>query len=590
MRVCDWIAEYLYSHGVERVHGLMGGGASGLNDGFIKNGKIKYICYHHEQGAGHAAIGESKATGKISIVNPTTGCGGTNTATSVLDAYQDSVPVIFISGNVKLDTTTNYLNRKHNINLRKYGVQEHDIIGTMKSMCKTTYFVETPEQVAFAISNGIKVATSGRPGPVWIDIPANVQTAPMPEKYSIDDLTHRLEQILDLSAVKEAWAKAKRPLVVAGYGIRHSDTIKDFIKFIHKHGVPYVSTYGARDYTPYEDTFNIGTIGLRGSRAGNFAMQNADLLLILGASMNSSHVGYDPAQFAPTAYKIQIDIDDSELRKDTVPIDLQIRGDLRDFFKQETLNTDDHADWRLKTLHWKNKWPVFQESYKDDSTGLNLYAVLEQINIDSDHSDVLMADAGSSSYACPVAWKAKFGQDFIITPAQADMGWALPAAIGVALARPDSKVISVTGDGSFMCNLQELAVVKHHDLNIKYIILNNRGYLSIKNTQSKYFEGRVYGTDDTTGLWFPDLLDVANTFGLNYAKFETYKNLQENFRHALNMPGPTIIDCRCMPWQDILPSQALKEVNGKKIQAGLHDLAPFLSDEELAEEMIVDIK
>lgn len=243
-------------------------------------------------------------------------------------------------------------------------------------------------------------------------------------------------------------------------------------------------------------------------------------------------------------------------------------------------------DWINKCNHWKNKWPVMQEEYRPtvEDTNVNLYAVLDAINLFSTKDDIIMGDAGSISYAGPVALNAKEGQRFIFSPAQADMGWALPAAIGVSIAS-NQPVLSIIGDGSFMSNLQELAVVKQHELDIKFIILNNRGYLSIKNTQTKYFEGRVYGTSADFGLWFPDLADIAKSFGLRYSKVSTKKDI-DNFDKFITVRGPTIIDCICTPEQEILPAQALK--NGK--QCGLHDMTPFLSQEELDNEMIVKIE
>ena len=240
-------------------------------------------------------------------------------------------------------------------------------------------------------------------------------------------------------------------------------------------------------------------------------------------------------------------------------------------------------EWVEKCGHWKAKWPVMQEEYKDDTNGLNLYAVLDAVNKYSKPEHVLMGDAGSISYTGPVALNPKQGQRMVFSPAQADMGWALPAAIGVALASKQP-VISIIGDGSFMSNLQELAVAKLHNLNIAFVILNNGGYLSIKNTQEKYFNGRVYGTSDSTGLWFPDFGEIASSFKLGHKRVSSMAEL-ESFPEMLNTTGPVIIDCICKSTQEIFPSQALK--NG--VQAGLHDMAPFLSDQELAEEMIVKI-
>jgi acetolactate synthase-1/2/3 large subunit len=243
-------------------------------------------------------------------------------------------------------------------------------------------------------------------------------------------------------------------------------------------------------------------------------------------------------------------------------------------------------EWIEKCNHWKSKWPVMQEEYRpaENDFQLNIYAILDAINQHSLADDILMGDAGSISYAGPVALNAKHGQRFIFSPAQADMGWALPAAIGVSMAS-NQQVISIIGDGSFMSNIQELATVKQHELNIKFVILNNNGYLSIKNTQTKYFEGRVHGTSAESGLWFPSFKNIAVAFGMPCVDIRTKEDLRLHFPNALKEKGPVIIDCQCLGQQEILPAQALK--NGK--QAGLHDLTPFLPDEVLAQEMIVRI-
>ena len=332
MRVCDWIADYLKSLGVERVHGLMGGGAAGLNDGFIKQ-NMPYICYHHEQGAGHAAIGESKYTGKLAVVNPTTGCAGTNCATSVLDAWQDSVPVLFISGNVRRDTCSGWINHTKGVNIRKYGIQEHHVVDTYKSITKYSKFVIDPLEVAYTMQQAVYLATTGRPGPVWVDIPGDIQLAQMPEnpsqfQPSITETIHH-----DYTDVKKMLLNAQRPVVLAGYGIRQSGLVNEFVEFVEKYNIPYVSTYGARDYTANEHPLSIGAVGQRGSRAGNFAMQNADLLLILGSSLNASVVGYDPKQFAPASIKVLVDTDWNELHKNIVKIDHKCQDSLDNFFK-----------------------------------------------------------------------------------------------------------------------------------------------------------------------------------------------------------------------------------------------------------------
>jgi acetolactate synthase-1/2/3 large subunit len=332
MRICDFIANRLAEHGVKFVYGLMGGGASGLNDGFIKNPDINYICFHHEQGAAYAAVGESKITNKISVVNPTTGCGGGNCITPLMVAWQDSLPVVFISGNVKLNQISSYIGKQKNVHLRKYGIQENDIISVVKSMTKYSKLIESVEELPEILDFAIETALDGRMGPVWLDIPSDIQHAKLPENYK----THTKKQsnspqqsfnILDLIS------NAKRPLIVAGNGIHLSNSREAFSNFIHKHNIPFVSSYLAIDLVPFEDPLSIGSIGIKGSRAGNFAIQNCDLLLILGCSLNCSHTGYDERLFSPNSYKIMVDIDKNEYSKDTVKIDKFIETDLGDFFK-----------------------------------------------------------------------------------------------------------------------------------------------------------------------------------------------------------------------------------------------------------------
>lgn len=313
MRVCDWIAEYLYKNGVKRIHGLMGGGAAGLNDGFIKHSKLDYICYHHEQSAGHAAIGESKYSGNISVVNPTTGCGGTNCITSVLDAWQDSVPVIFISGNVKKSDCTIVINNENirNSPLRKFGIQEHNIIETVKSITNRAMFVDSPSEVKYALTSAVSIAKEGRPGPVWIDIPSDIQTAEMPENsYEFKPMVKN-ESKAYLYTIKKDITNylnnSKRPLILAGNGIRQSNTSEQFIKFIDKFQIPFVTSYAGCDIASYYHSMNIGVVGIRGSRAGNFALQYADLILILGSSLNASILGYNKDDFAKNAIRIIVD-------------------------------------------------------------------------------------------------------------------------------------------------------------------------------------------------------------------------------------------------------------------------------------------
>jgi len=335
MRVCDYIAEYLFNYGVRNVYGLMGGGASGLNDGFIKNGKIEYICFHHEQGAGYAAYAESKITNKLAVVNPTTGCGGTNCMTPLLNSWQDSTPVLFLSGNVRLKHTSNYINKTKNLTIRKYGVQEHDIINSVKTITKYAAVIEKVEDVKYELQKAIFKATTGRPGPVWLDIPSDIQVAEMPKhslEFTEEIVNNRCPTVYQ--TFLDFLNKSNRPIILAGNGIHLSNTRQQFLKYIEYHNIPYVSSYLGRDIASFDHYLNMGAIGIKGTRAANFALHHCDFLLILGCSLNATHLGYDESQFSPSSIKMMIDIDYNETFKNIVKIDRAYNINIKDFFNE----------------------------------------------------------------------------------------------------------------------------------------------------------------------------------------------------------------------------------------------------------------
>jgi acetolactate synthase-1/2/3 large subunit len=600
MRVCDFIAEKLYEYGVRNVYGLMGGGAAGLNDGFIKNGKLKYICFHHEQGAGHAAIGEAKYTNNLAVVNPTTGCGGTNCATSVLNAWQDSVPVLFISGNVRQDQTARVINSRNlgKFKLRKFGLQEHDVIRMYENMTKFSHFIQTVEEVPYILAKAIYMATSGRKGPVWLDIPADIQVAQMEQK-DIDafrlDGAWQYSLNYDNTSTRKVYDQmltAKRPLVLAGNGVSLSGANQEFMNFCNAMQLPFVTTF-ASDVAPKKHTLNVGTIGIKGSRAANFAIQNCDLLIVIGCSLNVSHKGYDPALFAPKARMIIVDIDKNELDKQLAWMTIQ--ADAKQFLKDFEVHAHRpiHApqyEWIQKCHHWKTIWPTIdKKQIEDDSNGIDIYALVHAFNEHMYPDDNYVIDAGQAYYAMPTSLSiGEFGSEkLLVSLGQADMGWAVPGSIGAALAAPDKNIIAYVGDGSFYSNMQELAVAKYHKLRIKFVVGNNNGYASIRNTQTKFYEGRVYGESAEHGLYFAPLESVARAFGMKYYKITKYDSLMEKrFHDILHSNEPAIIEVMLKQSQDILPTMAMLP-NGK--QGALHQMYPFLSDEEMEKEMMVKL-
>ena len=333
MKVNDYISERLYQEGVRYIFGVMGGGAAGLNDGFIRS-KLKYICFHHEQGAANAAIAYSKSNNHISVINPTTGCGGLNCITSLVSAFQDSVPLLFISGNYRLHETSRYLNKTKNINLRKFGLQEHDVIEHVKYATKYFDFVEDKNKIPIILEKAIYQCKIGRPGPCWIDIPSDIQVQEIDEEFlfpSIDLVQNNFGHHSKLDEFNRLLSESNRPLILLGSGVNISNAKQEAIDFIEKNQIPSVSTYSAKNILPLDHFLSIGTIGIKGSRAGNFALQNCDLLISLGCSLNSTHIGYDKNLFSPKSKKILINIDENDYLKNNVEIDLFIKQDLKVF-------------------------------------------------------------------------------------------------------------------------------------------------------------------------------------------------------------------------------------------------------------------
>jgi acetolactate synthase-1/2/3 large subunit len=590
MRVSDYIAKILSEKGVRHVYGLVGGGSAGLNDGFFCNQDIEFIGFHHEQGAGYAALAASKTNKKLSVVNVTTGCGGTNALTPCLSAWQDSVPMLFLSGNVNKFSTSRYINKENNIQLRKYGLQEHDIVSTVQNMTKFSHFIESVEEVPYILSKAIYIAESGRSGPVWIDIPANIQLAEIKEPYNLFipeslniNIDYRINDII--SELKSC----VRPLVIAGQGVSLSNSNNLFKEFIEKINIPFVTTFGATDILSSNHKNFIGVIGIKGNRSANFAMQNSDLLIILGSSMNTSHIGYDTKIFSPKSKKIMIDIDINELKKEVISIDIPICGDIKDFLSLLLLSNlqFNFLEWNQKTSYWKLKWSTYDKKiHRSDKGGINLYEVVESFNRNLNSDSCVVVDAGQSYYVCPANLKIKENQKLIIQLAQGDMGFIVPGTVGIHKANPTINIIACVGDGSFFSNVQELAVIKQHKIPVKIFVINNDGYLSLRQTQDKFFKGRRHAVSSTTGMYFPSIEKIANAFEIKYQKINNNKELDYFVPLVLNEKEPIIIEIVSQLTLDVFPAQAIKPDG---TQAGLHDMAPFLSESELKREMIISI-
>lgn len=592
MRVADYIAEFLANYGIRTIHGLTGGGAATLNDAFLKHDRLNYLSFHHEQAAAYAAYGVAKANQELAVVNPTTGCGGTNCMTPLLNAWQESVPVMFISGNTSTNTCTNSLNRKHGTSRKYFGTQEHDIINTVKSMTNYAAFVDNPKMIQYHLNKAAREAIgynrSRRCGPVWLDIPSDVQSAMIDvesdEYITIYDRPEPDDTNLYSGyKIVEALTNSEKPLILIGNGLPRETLIEDFVE---KYNIPVVTTYLARDVFDYEHHLNLGTIGIKGVRAANKALQNCDLLLVLGCSLSATHLGYDPEDFARNANILHIDTDSSVWLTNPIShridfIERPLQGILRDVhmavnnlctFKPLERKGE---EWVDQCLEWKIAWNSEQLKHADSSVGMNLYKAIRLISNIAENSDIV-TDAGSVSYALPQTWRFRHNQRLVFSSAQADMGCALPAAIGIAyqnkIEKINRKVYCFTGDGSLMSNLQELSTMKFHDLDITVIVINNNGYLSIRNTQKNYFNGNVGGTDISHGVAIPYNFEaIAEAFELDYVQIGMDKIDLTAFHGS---GSPTIVEILCDPDQEIVPTQA--KLHG--VQQPLDNMYPFEGD------------
>lgn len=587
IRVSDYIAKFLESRGITKIFMVTGGGAMFLNDGIAKSKKIKGIFNNHEQASAMAAVGYTKLNNEIAVVMPTTGCGGTNTITGVLDAWQDSNKVVFISGNVK-SKETSFLS---SVPLRKFGVQEANIVELVKSITKYSEMITDANTIAFHLEKAFHICSSGRPGPVWLDIPMDIQGAFIYE----DDLIHfNYEPIktekLNYENFISLLNSSKRPIIVAGYGIYLSNTQKQFKNFIEKYQIPVTFTYLGIDLLPSDHPQYVGRLGTKGDRAGNFAIQNSDLVISLGSSLSVSVTGFQYETFARDAKIIVVDIDSNEHKKGTIRVDYEINQCLKDFFENmPAFEFQTDQNWSNTCTHWREKWPVFSVDYYNTDNGVNMYLIIEELSKRLNKNEIVVSDAGSAYYVTSQAMKINGDLRYITSGAQADMGFTLPASIGAAVAAEGLRnVIGITGDGSFQMNIQELQTIVNYKLPIKIFILNNGGYLSIRNTMDKFFESRYFGTDAGSGLALPDSQKIADAYEIPYFSIQNMADIDSKLDLILNTPGYSITEVFCLFKQDIIPSSSTKEdENGKLYSPPLEYMFPFLSDEEFKNEMII---
>jgi acetolactate synthase-1/2/3 large subunit len=598
------LADYVFnvaSEYTDKIFLVTGGGAMHLNDAIGRNPKLKYVCCHHEQAASIAAEAYSRISGKLGLINVTTGPGGINALNGVFGAWTDSIPMLVVSGQVKRETTLQMNNLIGT--LRQLGDQEADIISMVKGITKYSVFVDDPQSIRYHVEKAIYLALNGRPGPCWLDIPIDVQAAMIdpdtqegytPEEEPSTDSVKLQSQIQELI---EKIQQAERPVIYAGGGIHLSQTYDVFFKVIEKLQIPVVTAWNSNDLLPDAHPLYAGRPGIVGNRPGNFTVQNADLLIVLGSRLNIRLVSYNWENFARYAYKVGVDIDINELNKPTCKFDLKIQADLRVFFSEflkasENVSFKSKAEWLAWCKARVEKYPVCLPEYWEQTEDVNPYCFIDELSKHLVENDVVACADGTACVSTFQGIRVQPGQRIFHNSGCASMGYDLPAAIGAYFANEKAeRVICIAGDGSIMMNLQELQTIAGNGLPIQIYILNNKGYHSIRQTQHNFFSDNIIGCGTESGLNFPDFEKLAYAFNLPYFSVKNHEELKGKLKDITGTRGAFICEIMLNLEQQFSPKLSSKKLDdGRMVSSPLEDMFPFLSTEELQSNMIVPTK
>jgi acetolactate synthase-1/2/3 large subunit len=589
-KLSDYVVQTLADWGVRHIFMMTGGGAMHLNDSIGGEARIHYICNHHEQAAAMAAEGYARITGLPGVINVTTGPGGINALNGVFGAWTDSIPMLILSGQVKRQTCMATAGTHA---LRQLGDQEVDIVAMAKGITKYAVLVDDPASIRYHLERAWHLAQSGRPGPCWLDIPIDVQSARIDETKlraydPAEDDTASDDELLrrQCREVMQRIREAKRPVLLAGTGVRLAGALEEFEQTMRRLRIP-VATAWSHDLIDGDDELYCGRPGTIGDRAGNFAVQNADLLLVLGSRLNLRQVSYNWDSFARNAFKIQVDADSAELTKPLVKPDLAITSDLKVFLGTllESLDEQPYAPRHEEWIQWCRqrmaRYPVVQDRQRQPGPPLNPYYFMEMLSAMLAQDDVVVCGNATACILPFQVMKIRKGQRLISNSGAASMGYDLPASIGAAVARGGPRVVCLAGDGSLQLNIQELQTVAHHRLPVKIVVLNNGGYMSIRSTQKNFF-GRVMGESPASGVSFPDFVKVGEAYGIPSVRVERASEM-ETVRAALAASGPALIEVMLDPQQEFEPRSRSKVLpDGTIVSPPLEDMYPFLSPEELA--------
>lgn len=584
IRVADYVTDMLYKAGGESVFLVTGGMIMHLTDALQQHQHQKYICCHHEQSAAMAAEAYGRYTSKLGVAYVTAGPGALNAINGVAGAYVDSSPCIVVAGQSKSALTKV-------TGVRQFPLQGFDTIPMFKNITKYAVLIDEISKVRYEIEKSIFTAMQDRVGPVYIEIPVDIQGAYFdPNEYDGYQIEGNEILITDslinnqIELVKEALLKSKRPCMLVGAGVRLSDGIEEFHKLIDHLSIPTLTSRLGMDLIDDEHPLFVGRPGTYGVRAANFTIQNADLLITVGCRLGIGLVGYDFEDFAKNAFKVHVDIDETELKKPSVLSDLSINMDAKLFMSLLLKQTEhinfQHESWISQTQYWKKKYPVVLDEYSLEKEGLNSYYFMEKLSEKLSCDTTVVVDTGSCFHVHAQAFKVKYGQRHIITGGLSTMGYS-PASIGVSVAINNAEVYCITGDGSIQMNLQEFQTVVHNKLPIKFIVLNNNGYLLIRHTQNNFMDGRYIGESIDSGISFPDMKKIAETYGIKYIEIRDNEELTERLVELIEAKEPVICEVFTPSNQLLIPRVSSKQLeDGTMISMPYDDMFPFLDREE----------
>ena len=591
MRVADYIAQFIAENEqtAKTIFMVSGGGNMHLIDALGKNEGLEYVCNHHEQACAMAAEGYARVSNKIGIAYVTTGPGGTNAITGVIGAWLDSIPMMIISGQVKFETT---IASQPELSLRQLGDQEINIVDIVRPITKYAVMITDKNKIRYHLEKAFFDAKHGRPGPVWLDIPLDIQGAQV-EPEELEGFIAPPEATYDLKIddVIAALKKAKRPVIIAGNGIALAGAVAEFRELVKKLNIPVIGTFARYDIVNDDDALYAGRFGSVGHRAGNFSVQNSDLILAIGARLNVRAVSYNWACFGREAVKIVVDIDENELKKHTLKADIPITADAGVFIRELLISCNDILDcddWVKQSQHYRQSFPTIISQRQAGLEKVDSYNFFDVLSDCAADDAIFVLGNGTACVSSYQSLRLKGSQKVVVNSGCASMGYDLPAAIGAWYASNEKPIICVTGDGSMQMNIQELQTIIHNKIPLKLFVLNNEGYISIRNTQRGFFNGNFVGSGCESGVSCPDTLKIAEAYGFTGVRISNQDNLNEQLQSVLQCCGPVICEIMLDLEEKTEPKlSSEKKPDGSMVSRPLEDMYPFLERDEFFNHLLI---